>query len=277
MPVDEKLLLYILANTFNTSLGISICDKTKKYIKSKSKEFNKLESSDKIYYSKYAIKLANCLFEYLEGICMFEINTNSEGEIIHDFRLTWKKNNVTHISMSHASINIKNIIPEKLMKICKYKKNTNICKKYISEYTKICDNAYKKIKSKEKYSDLNEKTKNTVLLEPVSSLFVDSLALKRKNAENLYNHLFCETDRIVFKLYKNRFTMYDFGKELANIKTYKLKLAHCNEITVTFNNGTIFVLTLHTNSTEIKEHISLKYRTNFSNMDEIFAINSCSV
>ncbi len=277
MPVNDKLLLYSLANTFNTSLGIAICNDTKAYIKSKSKEFNILDSSEKIYYSKYAIKLANSLFEYLEGICLFEINIDSEIEIIHDFRLTWKKNNVAHISMSHTGINIKNIIPEKLMKICKYKKNTNICKKYTTDYNKICDNAYKKIKAKDKYSELSEKTKNTVLLEPICSLFVDTLSLKRKSAENLYKHLFCETDRIVLKLYKNRFTMYDFGKELDEIKTYKLKLAHSNEITVTFNNGTIFVLTLHTNSTEIKEHLSLKYRTDFSNMDEIFAVKNSSI
>jgi hypothetical protein len=276
MPVNEKILLYSLANTFNASLGITICDDTKTYIKAKSKEFNNLDATEKLYYTKYAIKLANYLVEYLDGITLFEINVETE-EIVHDFRLTWKKNNVTHISMSHCSINIKNIIPEKLMKVCKYKKNSNICKNYTAEYNKISVSAYKKIKSKDKFSELSEKTKNTVLLEPVCNLFVNTLALKRKNAKNLYNHLFCETDRVVFKLYKNRFIMYDFGKELDEVKTYKLKLNDCNKIRITFSNGTKFILSLHTNSTEIKEHLSLKYRTNFVNMDEIFAVNSSGI
>jgi len=122
MPVNEKYLLYSLANTFNTILGVDICDDTKAYIKSNSKSFSKLSTVDKMYYTKYALQVAQSLSEYLEGISMFELNTDADNEIVHDFRLTWKKGSVANISMSHNSINIRDVIPEKLMKICKYKK-----------------------------------------------------------------------------------------------------------------------------------------------------------
>jgi len=277
MPVNDKLLLYSLANTFSTILGIKISDDTKAYLKKKTKEFSKMDSADKMYYANYSIKLANSLTEYLEEISLFEINVDTDNDIVHDFRLQWKKNNLAHISMSHSSINIKNIIPEKLMKICKYKGNTNVCKNYNGEYKKLNDKAYKKIQSKTKYSDLSSKTKSAAVLEPVCNLFIDTLSGKRKCAENLYNHLFHETDRIVLKLYKNRFTMYDFGTELDEVKSYKLKLTDGNEISVTFNNGAKFNLILHSNSSDIKEHLSLKFHTHFINIDEVFAVKSSSI
>lgn len=277
MPVDEKLLLYSLAKTFNSALDVAICEDTKQYIKKKSKQFAKLDTDEKIYYSKYAIKLAQCLMDYLEGITMFEINTDSEHDINHDFRLIWKKKNIAHISMSHNSINVNDIIPKKLMRICKYKRNTNICKGYSLEYKKINDKAYGKIKSNNKYSEVSEKLKNKNILEPVCNLVVNTLSRKRKCALNLYNHLFGESDRIVFKLYKNRFTMYDFGQDLDDVDSFGMKLAGSNEIVITFNNKTKFMLALQTNVSEIKQDLSLKFHTTLKNMDELFAVSSSTV
>ncbi|XWV25836.1 hypothetical protein QJ857_gp1248 [Tupanvirus soda lake] len=277
MPVNEKMLLYSLANTFNTTLGIDICDNTKAYIKSKAKAFSKLDVDEKLYYAKYSMQLAKSLTDYLEDISLFEINTDADSEIVHDFKLTWSDDNMAHVCMSHNSINIKDIIPEKLMKICKYKGNTNVCKYYIHEYKKLNDKGYKKIQNKTKYSELSEKTKNSTILEPVCNLVVNTLSKKRKCAANLYNHLFGESDRIVFKLYKNRFTMYDFGVELDDVESFRMKLNPGNEILITFNNETKFALTLQTNATDIKEHLSLKFHTNFTNIDELFAIHSSSV
>ncbi|XWV24602.1 hypothetical protein QJ856_gp1185 [Tupanvirus deep ocean] len=277
MPVNEKMLLYSLANTFSTTLGVDICDDTKAYLKSKSKAFAKLDVEEKMYYAKYSIQLAKCLMDYLDDISLFEINTDADSEIVHDFKLTWSDDNIAHVCMSHISINIKDIIPEKLMKICKYKGNTNICKYYLQEYKKLNEKGYKKIQNKSKYSELTDKTKNTAILEPVCNLVLNTLSKKRKCAVNLYNHLFGETDRIVFKLYKNRFTMYDFGVELDDVESFRMKLNPGNEILLTFNNETKFVLTLQTNATDIKEHLSLKFHTNFKNMDELFAVKSSSV
>jgi hypothetical protein len=276
MPINDKLLLYTLANTFNTTFGINICDDTKAYIKSKAKIFKKLDNNDKKYYAKYAIELGNGLMDYLENITHFEINTDADNDIDHDFRLIWGEQNIAHISMSHNSINVKDIIPKKLMKICKYKGNTNTCKIYTQQYKKINDKNYDKIQNKNKYSELNVKTK-TAILNPICNLVVTTLAKKRKCASNLYNHLFEESDRIVLKLYKNRFTIYDFGKDLDKVESFGMKLNQDNEILITFNNKTKFSLILHTNASLIKKDLSLKFHTNFKNMDELFAVKSSTV
>lgn len=277
MPVNNTLLLYSLAKTFNTILNIDICDNTKTYIKTKSKIFFKLHISEKMYYMKYSIQLAQSLMEYLDDIKFFELNVNAEHDIIHDFRLTWKNNNVAHISMAHNSINIRDLIPEKLMRICKYRKNSDIYKIYMQLYKKINNNGYKKIQSKRKYSELNDKIKNNIIFEPICNLVLNTLSKKRKCASNLYNYLFEENDRIVFKLYKNRFIMYDFGKELDDVESFRMKLNPGNEIIITFNNKTKFMLHLQTNSPEIKEHLSLKFHTFFKNIDDLFAVQNCSI
>ena len=277
MPVDEKLLLYNVANTFNTILAIDICDNTKAYLKSKAKSFAKLDTEQKMYYAKYAIQFAKSLMDYLENITYFELNVDADHAIVHDFRLTWKKKNIAHISMSHDSIITKDIIPEKLMKICKYKGNTNISKLYTQEYKKLNDKGYKRAQNKNKYSELSVKTKNSAILEPVCDLVMSTLSKKRKCAPNLYDYLFSESDRIVFKLYKNRFTLYDFGKDLEDVESFRMKLYGGNEILITFNNGTKFELVLKTNATEIKEHLSIKFHTNFKNIDELFAIGNYTI
>ena len=277
MPIDEKFLLYSLANTFNTTLGIDLCDDTKAYIKSNAKKFAKLSTTEKMYYTKYSLQLAQSLSEYLDGISMFELNTDADNEIIHDFRLKWKKGNVAHVSMSHSSIHVKDLIPEKLMKICKYKRNTKISQAYTDQYTKITEKGYKKIQSKTKYSELSDKSKNSALLGPVCDLVVNTLSKKRKCAANLFNHLFNESDRIVLKLYKNRFTIYDFGADLDDVESYRMKLNQGNEILITFNNGIEAALVLQTNASEIKEHISLKFHTSLKNMDKLFAVSNSSI
>ena len=277
MPIDEQLLLYNVANTFNTILSIDICDNTKKYLKSQAKSFAKLDTEQKMYYAKYAIQFAKSLMDYLKNITYFELNVDADHDIIHDFRLTWNKKNIAHISMSHDSIITKDIIPEKLMKICKYKGNTNISKLYTQEYKKLNDKGYKRAQNKNKYSELSIETKNSAILEPVCDLVISTLSKKRKCASNLYSYLFVESDRIVFKLYKNRFTVYDFGKDLDDVESFRMKLHEGNEILITFNNGTKFELVLKTNATEIKEHLSIKFHTNFKNMDELFAVGNYTI
>jgi hypothetical protein len=71
--------------------------------------------------------------------------------------------------------------------------------------------------------------------------------------------------------------MYDFGKELDNVESFRMKLNQENEIVITFNNGTKFALILQTNASEIKEHLSLKFHTAFKNMDDLFAISNSSI
>jgi len=273
MPVNQKYLLYSLAKTFNSTLNVDICEDTKVYVKKVSKLFAKLDTDEKMYYTKYSLQLAQNFINYLGTITMFELNTDPDAEVDHEFRLVWKKKNIAHISMLHTSINTKDIIPEKLMRICKYKRNTNVCKEYTHQYKKINDKGYKKIQTKSKYSELSIKTKNKAILEPICDLTMATLSKKRKCANNLFNHLFNENDRIVLKLYKNRFTMYDFSTELPTVESFRMKHnPNNNEILITFNNGAKFNLVLHTNASEIKEHLSIKFHTSFKNMDELFAV-----
>lgn len=277
MPIDENFLTFCLGNTFQKTLGVELSDDTEKFIKAIAKKFSKLSNSEKIYYNKYALQIVQSLSEYLADITRFEINMDESPEIVHDFKLFWGDGNVVHISMAHSSINVKDVIPKKLMKICKYKRNTNICKMYNGKYKKINDTGYKKVKSKEKYSAVSARTKSKYLLEPVYELVLNTLSKKRKCAANLYKHLFCETDRLVLKLYKNRFTIYDFGKELDAVESFRMKYIADKELVITFNNKVKFSLVLQTNGTHIKENLSLKFHTSIKNMDELFAISNVTI
>lgn len=273
MPINTEILLYYLAKTFNTTLGVNMSNETSAYLKKKSKICTTMDKEEKFYYAKYALKLVEALDKYLKDISFFEIKIDDdEEEIVHDFKLTWGEKNVVHISMNHNSINTRDIIPEKIMKICKYKRNTNICKEYTERYNKLNNKIYQKISSNEKYSEINDKTKRKFIYEPLCQLVMDIISKKRKCAEYLYNHLFDESDRIVLKLYKNRFVVYDFDKEIDEVEGFRMKYNGENIITVTFNNDACFDLVLHTNATEIKEHISVKFRNTFKNIDEIFAV-----
>lgn len=273
MPVDVDLISYNIASSLKTSFGVKISESTEKYMKNISKKISKQSSDNKLYYANYGMKLAKNLTDYLDGISFFEINDDPEHEVTHDFKLTWKKDNVSYISLSFSSVQVKDIIPEKLMKICKYRKNTKISMYYTSGYKKYSEYGYQKIKNTERYSELDAAIKQQYIIDPMCELVVSTLSKKRKCANILYNYLFTESDRIVFKLHKNRFMMYDFSKELEEVTSYRIKINASKNIVITFNNGTIFELSLRTNASEIKEHLSIKFRTCFSNMDDLYVIS----
>uniref|UniRef100_A0A6C0LUP2 Uncharacterized protein n=1 Tax=viral metagenome TaxID=1070528 RepID=A0A6C0LUP2_9ZZZZ len=274
--IDTTYLLYFIINTFKT-LGISLCEDTQRYIKNVSKKFDEMEIDKKLYYSKYALQIVKNLNEYIEEIKILELNIRStDSTIIHDIRLI-SKIGTCCISLQHDTINIKDIIPNKLMKICKYKKNTDIAKKYTEMYEKINNIAFQKIKIEDKYSNLSDEVKESKIYRPLCNLIMDTLSKKRKCANNLYNHLFSEKDRIVLKLYKNRFVLYDFDKEHDEIKSFKINFTDPNKLNISFNNGAYFELKIKTNAIEIKEHISVKFKTHFKNIDDMFAINSSTI
>lgn len=204
-------------------------------------------------------------------------NDNNEDEnIIYDFIFNCKKGK-KYISFSHQSIMVNNIIPFKLMKICKYHKQSNVYKQYINSYNTINDNAYEKLKKNEKYSNVSDKKKEKILYTPIIDLVIETLNKKRKCAKNIYNYIFSDGNRIIVKLYKNRFYIYDFDVETSEINSIQIKKKSTNVIRLSFNNNTKFLLTLKTNGTKINEHISLKFKTQFSNLDEIYLVESCKV
>jgi len=252
-----------------------------------------MSSTEKMFYTNYGMKVANALFQYLDPVEMFELNTKSESDVesyveldvepdvetnvIHDFRITYQKKRVTYISMDHDGIQVNNLIPEKLMRTCRYRKNSKISQAYTKKYEKICSNIYKKIKKNEKYSEMSLKLKDKIIYKPVCELVHTTIGKTRKCAGNLYSHFFSESDRMVLKLYKNRFKIYDFGIDTGKITSHNMTIMSSNQINITFSNGAIFQLKLHTNSYNVKKHISLKYRVKFTNIDEIFSVYASSI
>nr|WBF70547.1 hypothetical protein [Megavirus caiporensis] len=279
MSVDRDILLYHIVSTFDTVVSTDLCKNSKKLLKDTNLD---LSIQDKIYYTNYSLKIVQKLIEHTENdlslkIKGVEINMEEDHEIVHDFRIICSKNHLIHISMNHKSINVNDIIPEKLMKICGYKKNTNMCKTYTTEYQQICEKSYRKIKSHEKYSELDDNIKNKMIITPISQLVFDTLSKKRKCAENIYNHLYKDGNRIVLRLYKNRFRIYDLNRDIDEIKSFGMKMSEDNEIIIKFNNGMIFNLKLRTNASDIKERLSVKFRTIFKNLDELFVVCDVSV
>ena len=277
MAINREIMLYSLAKAFK-NIDIPFCDNTKQYLVDNASLYSELDQEDKIYYTNYASKLATNLCNYLTNINFFEINNDdNESEIVHDFRLKWAKSSVSHISISHTTINVQNIIPEKLMKICKYAKNTNMSKDYLGEYYHLNDKFCEKIGDTERYSDLGQKFVDKNILNPFCLLVFNTLSKKRKCSTDLYNYLFNESNRLVLKLYKNRFIMYDFGTSTDAITSFKMKFKPPNELYIEFNNGATFNLVLSVNSSEIKDKISLKYHTTFTNLDDFFLVHRQTV
>lgn len=304
--MNNTILLYSLANTFKSSFGINVCSNTTAFLDSDVKsEFKKLTEADQSHYVTYSLKLANSLREYIPRIIKFYYNPvavadsvadadsdadadavadadadKPESQIQHDFRLESKKYGTRLISMTFANLESNDIIPCKLMKICNYRKNTNMYKEYMPLYKDICTNAYNMISDSERYSELSTKTKQKYLYNPIIDLTISTLSKKRKCAEHLYKHLFNEPDRIMLKIHKRKFIIYDFGIELAesDIKSYRIgKLDVDDSIFILFNNGVQFNLLLRTNNGNITEYISLKYHTKMHNMDQLYAIKRESV
>lgn len=279
MSVDLELLLYSLAKAFNSTLNLDLDKHTLKFIKKIDEDFNDIVLEDKIYYYNYAGQIMKTLVNYLDDITVFELkDENDENKEEYDFKLTWgEDNDVTYISMHHNTICVKDILPVKLMKVCQYRKNTTVSIDYKKKYNEITKTAYKKIKDNKKYSEVSNKTKNTYILEPVCELVYETINKKKKCAKHLYEHIFNESNRIVFTLYKFRFIMYDFGKDLGEVETFKMKLCDDNLISLEFNNGTIFNLKLDINSTDVKKYVSLKFKIKFDNMDDLFLISKGTI
>lgn len=275
MLIDDKILLHSLAKTFHSNLGINVSAETEKYIK-KTKS-NNMSQDDKLYYTAYALKLAQSLTEYVPKITMLSVNMDVNAESNFNFEVTSKQCGTKCVSFSKPISVIHDLIPKKLMKICKYRKNSKIHEEYTTAYDEICAKIYSKIKSKSKYSEITDDYKQKRIYKPIVELVEKILTKKRKCANNLYSHLVKENERILVKLCKKRFLIYDFGTELPEVKSFKLKSNDLDEIVLTFSNGAIFTLTLRTNATDIKEELSLKFHTKFNNLDELFAVKVTSI
>lgn len=276
MSVDKNMFSHCLAAIFGT-MGTTLCTRTMLLQKKMVKKFNNLEIDDKLYYNKYASQVASGLFNYLGNINLYETNTIDEE--LHDIRLsTDNGESFYYVSLSHININIRDIIPDKLVKIYNFKKKSDKHNKFTENYEKLNKKMYKQVRSFDKFSEVPTETKNDEIFEPMCDLVLSIIDDNQDRAKYLYEHLFSEEDRIVLKLLKSRFVIYDFGvKTVKHITSCDTVKDDQNRINLTFNNQTNFVLTIGTNASEVKEHISLKFKTKFKNMDDIYCVHKGTV
>jgi hypothetical protein len=214
MSVDKNMFSYCLASTFG-KMGTTLCTRTMLLQKEMVKKFNQLEIDDKLYYNKYASHVAGGLFNYLGDINLYETNTIDEE--LHDIRLSADNGeSFYYVSLSHANINIRDIIPDKLAKIYNFKKKSDNHGEFVESYEKLNKKMYKQVRSFDKFSEVPVETKYDEMFEPMCDLVCTLIDDHQDRAKYLYEHLFSEEDRIVIKLLKSRFVIYDFG-----IKTVK--------------------------------------------------------
>jgi len=241
------------------------------------KKFDQLDIDDKLYYNKYASHVVSGLFNYLGNINLYETNTIDEE--LHDIRLsTDEGESFYYISLTHANINIRDVIPDKFAKIYNFKKTSDEYETFTKSYEKLNKRIYKQVKSYDKFSEVPAETKHDDVFEPVCDLALSVIDDNQDRSKYLYEHLFSEEDRIVLKLLKSRFVIYDFGvKTVKHIVSCETEKNDQNKISLTFNNQANFILTLATNASDVKEHISLKFKTKFKNMDDIYCVHKGTV
>lgn len=273
--IRETATLYCLATTFKTLTKIS--DETEAFLDQKKRRFDKLTSDEKLYYSRYAIRIVQRLVDYLENITLFDINDEPENyKTVHDFRLHWGTERVANIclSISPKNILIRDIIPIKLMRCCGYTKKTKVAKSYYANYRKFSARVHRKFEGFDKFSEIKEEDKDRIILKPLNDLLVTTLSRRKKCTGNLYRTLFGERHRLVIRLNKSRFTLYDFSvKSQQEVVGFRMKKLAKNVVRIKFSNGAIFALVPITNSTHIKENLSLKFKTKFVNLNDMFAIS----
>jgi len=282
---NTRVLLYCVATVFSETLSIDICEQTSIYLASLANKYNKLDPFYKIYYSKYAMQLVQKLTEYLEDVILFELkeevdpeDANSDAPV-YDFCLITGKNKKNYVSIQHSTININHVIPNKLMNVCHLDKESSTAKAYNKSYNKINKAVYSKLRSYEKYSEVDPETIESLIYKPICDLVADTLSSNSKKlARQLYDHLFYETDRIVVQIFKTRFTVFDYSIRLADeCDDFDIEYIPTNKLKISFNNGTVFVLTLSSGKGLVKEHLSVKFRTRFDNMYDLYGTKRASV
>jgi hypothetical protein len=267
--MDIDILLYYVYKSFDTLQCGTLSKTTKKYIEDKENIIIALDQESKKYYFNYATRITMLMLEYygqIHKICAIE----NEEEKMVNFTIFYGDNMTTGISLDHKTINIKNILPERLLKFCKIDKCSETAAIYNEKYEIMSNEIYKRIKKYTKYSDISREDKKW-MCNKTSDLFMDVLSDKREYIMNLYNHIFNEMNRLVIKTFSNRFYMYDFAVHYDKPTDYEIQI-DAGVITIIFDNEFEFTLTPMTNGTQVKRHISMKFNTKFINMDRFYQV-----
>lgn len=271
--LDEHML-YAIGKNFEIIVGALMSEQTSEYLDDFSSTYINLSIEEKLYYHNYSTEIVSSLCAHVNDVCSFDINFDEECPIYHNFVLTNVAGEKRHVSLLKWSINVNDIIPKKLMKICKHSGKTNISKKFKISYDNLNAKIYAKINEFEIYSKIDKELKENKIIKPINLLVIGSLLGDDKCVNHLYNHLFNESDRIVISMNKNKFTVYDFGlSSLSEPSSYSIKELDDHKFRIKFNNGASFDLRLITNSSIIKENISLKYVVQFKNINKFFYVD----
>lgn len=274
--INQEYLLSQIAKIFSTVVSLEVCKRSEILISESRPVGKALQANEKLYYNKYATAVCESLSVYLKKkkIKQFLLNRDKENDKSYDFILRGKED--VKISLNKKSIEVRDIIPQRLMKICGIRGNSTMHRTYTASYSEIVTNAYEKISEYERYSEIPDGRKTKYVIQPIRDLFVDTMAKKRKIAPVLFKHLFSETDRIVVDIKKTGFAVYDFSRQLEEPKSYNITTDDDDPstLTISFDNDAVFRLQLRTNATAVKEHLSLKFNTAFENMDDICTVHS---
>jgi len=270
MPINYDMVLHCIINAFET-FGATMSEDISGYYRSGTYNFTKLATIEKIYYINYGSHIMGKLIGHIGDVNYIDIDNENKYCLLLSIN---KGKSYNYVSLAKPTEN--DIIPEKMMKICKYKKKDGVGKEYTESYKKLNDNIYKKIKNHDKYSEIPEETKIKKVYEPFCNLVKGTLENEQSCAQKLYSHMFSPAKMIILKLMQRRYVIYNFNVK-NNIESFQITSEEPNKLRLTFNNGAIFNLTLFSNSQEIKEHLSLKFHAKFLNINEIYAVDKGSV
>jgi len=251
------------------------CVRTDVYINENKGTAEKLNAKEKLFYGKRSKEIADALIDYLKiSLLKVKLNPNRDGDKSHDFVLRSDDENDTKVSMRKNPL-VNGFIPMRLMKICGIRGNATVHRNYTAGYEKIITKAKSKISGYEKYSDIPEAKRDRYLILPVRDHFAETMTGKRKLVVALYNHLFAETDRIMIDNEARGFKMYDFSKTPKEPAVCHPEPSEEDPslLTLRFSNKMVFQLQLRTNSSLIKEHISLKFTASIENLDDLFLVH----
>jgi hypothetical protein len=282
----DDYLLYSLINELENSHEIQIDDLAVDHKESMIKPFAKLNTADKVYYTKYGSRLAQAFVDYLPNIQMFGLDVGEDHPDSQAW-ITWIPDQqeddeqepeeiCVHINFTYSEP-VRDIIPKKLMRICKYKGNSNKFKAFNEAYEELRASIYSSIEEFSKYSEIELASRREIIFDPLVELIYNTLLRKRDRKDVLFEYLFPNPQAICIDLRKSKFTMYDFTTELEGDNGYHLKILKNGKLNIKFNNGCHFTLTPKTNGTYINEVISLKMHTTLKNVDELFAITHATL
>lgn len=268
MGLEYDVMIYLLVKLAKI-LEIKLSAATEKYLSDTTDiSLANMKLDDKTHYASYAVQILENLAAHVGKIREIDIDDNSDLVVRYGSR-----REIT-VSVDYSTLAVSNLIPRNLMRVCCYSKNSNIYKQYMENYNALNDKYYRLIRKHDNYSQIKEKVRNE-MLESFVDLFLDTLSKKKKCAQNLYDGLFREKARILFKFHVKRLSMYDFQDPyIEAITSYKLERLESNRIQITFNNGAVFHLTLTINSSKIQPILSLKYNVRFQNLGEMFRVNT---